>query len=263
MKVVTNVIFALVMLALVGSMSCESDVTSSVNKYPAEESFAYEVPANARSSFQLTGINGTVELTGSPDAEQVIVSGVRRVESHTPSDAKKRLADLTVEIDSTDTSLSVRTEQPVDTEGRNYTVAYDITLADDFDVVISTANGNVTVQSLKNGVVVSCANSAIVGHAIEGNTTMTAANGSINTTVTLPPGGEIRLSLANGDIHLRIPQDTSAEFVATVANGRVGLKNLTLSHMTVTPTRLTGTLGDGNGSIVLDAANGEILAEGI
>jgi hypothetical protein len=263
MYTATRCLFILIAVGLTGSIACESDVTSSVNKFPAEETFSYEVAAEARSNFRLIGINGTVELTGSPGAESIVISGVRRVESHSQSDARKRLAGLTVEIDSTDTSVEVRTEQPADTEGRNYLVNYTVTLTDDFDVTIVTANGNVTVRSLKNGVTVSCANAAIVGSAIEGDTEMTVANGSIDTTVMLPPGGRITLGAANGSIHLKIPTDTSAEFAANIANGRIGIKNLTLSNITTTPTRVTGTLGDGNGSIELDTANGDIIAEGI
>jgi len=203
------------------------------------------------------------ELSGSPAAETISVDGVRRVESHSVSDAEKRLEGLTVEIDSTETSVEVRTEQPADTEGRDYLVNYTVSLPEVFDVAIVTANGTVTVRSLKNGVVVSCANAEVVGTDIEGTTLMTVANGSIDTEVTLPPGGGVTLGVANGDIHLKIPQSTSAEFAATVANGSVQIRNLTLSNMVTTPTKVTGTLGDGAGSITLDVANGDIIAEGI
>ncbi|MEJ2721016.1 MAG: hypothetical protein P8181_07715 [bacterium] len=253
----------LMLLWMTGLMACESDVTSSqLNKFPAEDTFSYEVAREARTHFQLESVNGKIELTGSPDSNAIVVSGVRRVESHSVADATARLEGLTVEIDSTDTAVNVRTEQPVDTEGRNYIVNYSITLPDNFQITIGNANGNITVRTVTNGVVVSCANGTVVGEGIEGNTIMNVANGSIDTAVTLPAGAGVALDVANGYIHLEIPRETSAQFTATVANGQIGVDNLTLSNMVTTPTKVTGTLGDGDGSIVLGVANGDITVEG-
>ncbi|UCH83254.1 MAG: DUF4097 family beta strand repeat protein [Candidatus Latescibacterota bacterium] len=261
---VSRILVLLMAVVLIASMGCESDVTSSQNnRYSADETFVYRVARASRSAFLLEGVNGIIEVAGGPNVESVGILGVKRVKSHSMLDAENRLDELTVEIDSTDTAVSARTEQPAQTDGREYIVNYSVTLPEDFKVTITTANGDTKVRSIKNDVVVSVANGVILGDALAGNTSMTLANGSITASVVVPPGGGVSLGIANGDIYLRIPENTSAEFVAVTTNGKVEVRNLTLTNMEATATSISGTLGDGNGLISLEVANGDIIAEGI
>ncbi|UCG52933.1 MAG: DUF4097 family beta strand repeat protein [Candidatus Latescibacterota bacterium] len=255
----------IVLLTLIGvvlSTACEEDITGRNKRFAAEEPFDFEVERNTRTYLSLEAINGAIEITGASGGTSISVSGIRRVESDSFEDANAHLPLLEVGIDSTSAGVVVRTVQPAVSAGRDYIVNYTISLPEDFAVMVAGANGDVTTRSLKNGVTVQFANSKILGLGIEGNTVMAVANGQIDATVTLGFGESIALGVANGEISLKIPEDTSAEFSATAANGDITLKNLTLSNRVQTPTSVTGTLGNGDGTITLDVGNGNIGVDG-
>jgi DUF4097 and DUF4098 domain-containing protein YvlB len=84
-------------------------------------------------------------------------------------------------------------------------------------------------------------------------------NGDIDGKVTLPLDGTIHMGITNGSIDLDIPQNTSAEFTAGVTNGSISVSNLELRNRVETSKSLTGTLGDGRGTISLNTTNGNIM----
>jgi hypothetical protein len=247
---------------LILSTSCSEDITADRTRFSVEEPFSIGVERKTRTTFSLEGVNGAVGVTGNPSASEITVSGVRRVESDSYEDAEAHLAELTVVIDSTDTEVLVRTVQPDDTGNRDYIVDYTITLPEDLVVEITNVNGEVTVQSLTGSVGVLCANGRIIGGVMEGDVDMRIGNGPIDTSVALPSGGRVELYASNGSIDLKIPQDTSAELTAKVANGGITVTDLTFSNKSETPKSFQGTLGDGDGVILLGVANGSIVIEG-
>ena len=92
---------------------------------------------------------------------------------------------------------------------------------------------------------------------------MELVNGRIDANATVPGGGSIELRLTNGNIELEIPRNTSAEFSARVGNGTITLSNLALGNQRRTPTSVEGTLGGGNGAILLTTVNGPIAVRGL
>jgi murein DD-endopeptidase MepM/ murein hydrolase activator NlpD len=229
----------------------------------AEDPFFFELEAGSRTTFKIDGINGTIQITGDPSATSVSVEGKRRVESDSVEDAENHLAVIKVENTTSDTEIRVRTDQPPDTQGRNYIVNYTVTLPQGMMIDAGNANGVVSVQSMKNRVSIDNANGDITMESIEGNALATLGNGSIVASVTLPLNGFIDLSVGNGDISLAIPQNTSAALSATVANGTVSVSNLDITNPVVTANSVSGTMGKGHGTITLTVANGTIAISGI
>ena len=70
------------------------------------------------------------------------------------------------------------------------------------------------------------------------------------------------MQLTNGMLELDIPQNTSAEFEATTATGTIIVSNLLLQNRVETSKSLTGTCGDGRGTISLRTTNGGIVVTG-
>lgn len=54
--------------------------------------------------------------------------------------------------------------------------------------------------------------------------------------------------------------NTSASFSALVGNGSVDVSNLELQNLVMTSKTVMGVLGEGNGAITLQIANGRITA---
>jgi DUF4097 and DUF4098 domain-containing protein YvlB len=248
-----------------------------------EEPFFFEVTANQHVLLRLQGINGSVEITGSPTADSVTVEGERRVGSDSRADAENHLDDLEVEVTDLDTEVFIETVQPRRAGGRNYIVDYRITIPDNLQVLVNHVNGNVFVDAIDSQVNVNNVNGEIELSEIFGSTRANLVNGKIISQVTLPGAGIVELSTVNGgvdteitlqadgtiditaligSIHLDIPQNTSATFAAGVVDGTIKLLNLELKNEVRTRNKLTGELGNGTGDILLETEIGNITVTG-
>jgi hypothetical protein len=67
---------------------------------------------------------------------------------------------------------------------------------------------------------------------------------------------------ANGEIALAMPEGTSAQLSASVANGGIDVFGLDIQGESRTATTLSGTLGNGRGTIALNVGNGTITISG-
>lgn len=207
----------------------------------AEQDVSREVQIEEQIRIRLVAINGEITITGQPDATSVIVSAELRVGSNeNQEDAEEGLDQLEVVVTDLPDKVLVQTHQPKDSRGRQYVVNYTITVPNNLEVDAHQLNGAILVDEMSNSVFVN------------------AVNGNIDSTVRLPPNGEIRLSTANGNLDLSIPTSTSAEISTFVDNGTITWDNLDLVDTAQTNQSLTGTLGDGDGVIRLETINGNI-----
>lgn len=252
------------MLALLLTTACDEDGVNNIDTrdYIAEESFSFNISHESRTAFILQGINGSVEVTGSHQASSISVSGVRRVISDSQEDADEHLLLLEVVVDSSTFEPVVRTEQPTESEGREYIVNYTVTMPRGLVLDASTTNGDVTVESIDANAAIGATNGRVFASGIRGSATMTVINGEIHASATLPVSGELDLGVTNGFIELEIPQETSAEFYASVVNGTITIMDLVMTDQTTTPQSVTGTLGLGSGTITVHAVNGTIVVRG-
>ena len=206
-----------------------------------KKNFSREVQVENHMRMRLDAVNGELTITGQPDATSVMVSAELRVGSHESwEDAETRLEQLEVLVTDLSDEILVQTQQPDNTQGRQYVVDYTITVPSNLEVDVNQVNGGIHVEDTANSVFVK------------------AMNGSIDSTVSLPLHGEISLSMLNGDIDLRLPTSTSAELSAFVDNGSITWDNLNLPDAVHTTQSLTGTLGGGAGVIWLETTNGNI-----
>lgn len=229
----------------------------------AQEEFSLDFDASGLTSFNLTGVSGSIDISGVSGADQVQITGIRRVESESIEDAEENLSKLKVEHTVMETGVFVETSQPDKTEGRNYIVNYTVTLPKSLVVGVQNVNGALTVESMQEAVTVVNVNGSVGARDIFGSTSISQANGDVDASVTIPLGGSIVIAVANGDIALEIPQSTSAALSATVNVGSISYSNLTFTIIdTNEPNALVGTVGKGNGSIVLATSNGDISISG-
>jgi len=232
-------------------------------KFIVDGSFSENVPVAGHSSIRLEAVNGEITITGLPGATSVFVTAELQVGSNASlQDAETGLTQLGVLVaDGTD-EIFVQTLQPKNLEGRQYVVNYNITVPSHLAVDVTQVNGHVTVSSIESSLFAEVANGNVYLSDIFGFATVSVDRGSIDGTLTLPPGGQIMLSTVNGDIELRIPASTSAELSALVGFGAITWDNLDLLNAVHTNKSLSGTLGDGSGLIDLDTWNGNINVTG-
>ena len=207
------------------------DIDVDPPRYVASEPFSYIVPVSSQVRLRLEGVNGEVWLQGSDAPGPILIAGHRRVRSESQADADAHLADVQVQVMDGADEVLVATDQPR-TGNRS------------FHVAVEHVNGAVKLEGLESGAEVDL------------------ANGEITGDLTLPPGGTIDLYTTNGEIELEIQRDASAKLSATVSNGTITTSNLTLRDQVSFPRSLTGTLGEGGGTIRLQLVNGDIKVRG-
>lgn len=238
-----------------GAVSGDNDVT-------VEEPFSFDVALAGQSRFRLEGINGTVDVSGSTSANNVLITGVRRVDSNSEEDARAGLEVLRVVVTEGADVILVRTIQPQDPDNRNYIVNYQVTLPRSLAVIVNNVNGNIDIDSINERVTVAGVNGEVDLRQIVGSAAVALVNGGIAGRITVPAGGSVEFVTVNGEIGLDIPRSTSARFMAALTNGTITIQNLDLRTTVNTPNRVEGVLGGGDGRIALDLVNGSIDVTG-
>lgn len=232
-------------------------------KYIVDKDVSENVPVAGQSRIRLDAGNGEIVITGQPGATSVRVNAELRVGSNVSRlDAENGMNQLGVLVAEGSDEIFVQTVEPKNLVGRQFVVNYNITVPSGIAVDVTQDNGHVTVMDIESSLFVEVANGNVYMSDIFGFATVTVDHGSIDGTVTLPPGGEVMISTGIGDIDLRIPASTSAELSALVEFGAITWDNLDLLNVVHTNRSLTATLGDGTGLIDLDTRNGNIDVNG-
>ena len=259
-----NLFLILFMSSNIFLLSCDNNIIDSNdnNREEAKETFNFAVSNINHTKLKLEGISGNVIINGESGSDSVFISGERIVRAKSKTAAEEYLHDLDVTVQALTNEVSVKTSQPNDSDNRNYTVNYSVTLPDNFEISATNINGSLTINSMKNFVSAVNLNGQIELNDIAGNTSAKIVNGKINGKIFIPSGGSLELTSTNGNIELAIPQDVSAEFSAVTVNGGVSTSNLSLSNAKSTSASIKGTLGDGQGTISLTTVIGKINVTG-
>lgn len=254
-------VFFLWLLLPLSSLACID--STGPNAFLAEQDFSFSLDATGKLLLSMEAQSGTITIAGVPAGDQLVVDGTRQVWSSSQADADEYLDSLKVVIDENPDNFVITTEQPSSPGGRTFVVNYEIELPDGMEVVIASGNGDITITSLNGDIVIASGNGDVTLGDIVASVVVALGNGDIDAEVTLPLGGNLEMAVGNGTIVLAIPQSTSAGFSAEVGNGTISVVNLTLANRETTPTTVTGTLGDGQGTIGLSVGNGTITVAGI
>lgn len=248
-----------------GLVACDSinpfDPKNENNRYTASESFSYIVNTEDQSRLVLKAINGPVEIIGSAEIDRrVEVWGERIVVARSRDDAQRGLARLQVSLRSSRNEVNVETLQPND--NNEYRIVYHIRLPQTWNTSVVNSNGEVAVDSIRGRVEITQSNGNVRVRETGGDVVITLSNGQVEGKSTLPPNGTCKVIVSNGQLNYAFPVSTDASFVASVTNGAVSVVNLPLQNSSISRTRVSGTLGDGSGSIDLRVSNGNIAVRG-
>ncbi len=184
------------------------------------------------------------------------------MESDSYDDADAHLENLEVLIHDKIDEISIETDQPTVTYGRDYKVNYNIIIPDGWKVEVGNVNGTVQIDSINNDVNVELVNGDVVLNEIVGSVRVGVTNGTIYGKIRLPIGGVCNIEAVNGQIQLNIPRTTSANFDAKVTNGIINVSNLVLQNMVSSRNMVSGILGSGQATIHLETVNGTISVNG-
>jgi DUF4097 and DUF4098 domain-containing protein YvlB len=208
---------------------------------------------------ELDNINGAVHIS-TWDRNEVKVDAVKY------ADAKDRLDDARIEVDSSKEHLSIRTkyrdhdltfswgshDNPPSVE---YTLTVPRTVLDEIKLI----NGALDVTGVTGEVHASCINGRLEAHNLAGRAELSTINGRLDARFAQLSGSSVELNSVNGSVELTIPSDSKAETEASTVSG--GIDNdfgLHVNHHRVVGHDLRGELGTGGPRIKLANVNGRI-----
>ncbi|MCK5147337.1 hypothetical protein KAR48_11310 [bacterium] len=225
-------------------------------------SFDFLINAAQRNRLNIDAINGPITIIGDANTESLHIRGERIVKSDSESDARYHLDDLSISIIENSSSVTIETEQPNHTNGRQYIVEYQIRVPIDWKAYIDLVNGTIQMDSLSNKFNFNLTNGNVYFKNIEGSVYGDLVNGNANGSLNLPANGECLIGLTNGQLDLSIPSSTSANLDANVVNGSISIDGLDLDGFTIGNKHISGVWGNGNGRIRLNVVNGRINIKG-
>ncbi len=88
-------------------------------------------------------------------------------------------------------------------------------------------------------------------------------SGNITSTINIPKEEFCKCYSNNGNIYVKIPVSTSANIKLKTVSGTITIKNLDVNFSINTNAEVSGSLGNGEGTIYLESSNGRITLEGI
>lgn len=218
----------------------------------------YAITADGR--IELDNINGAVRIS-TWDQNEVKVDAVKY------ADAKDRLDDARIDIDSGKDHLSIRTKyrdhdvtfnwgSHDNPPGVEYTLTVPRTARLD---EIKLINGSLDITGVMGEVRASCINGKLEAHNLSGRTDLSTINGHLNARFDELASSTVELHSVNGSVELTIPSDSKAEIEASTVSG--GIENdfgLRVNHHRFVGHDLRGELGNGGPRIKLENVNGRI-----
>ncbi len=211
-------------------------------------------------SVELDNINGAVHIS-TWDQNEVKVDAVKY------ADAKDRLDDARIEIDSSKEHLSIRTKYRDHDLTFNWgshnnppSVEYTLTVPRTARLdEIKLINGALDVTGVTGEVHASCINGRLEAHNLAGRVELSTINGRLDAGFDQLSGSPVELNSVNGSVELTIPSDSKAEIEASTVSG--GIDNdfgLHVNHHRIVGHDLRGELGTGGPRIKLENVNGRI-----
>jgi DUF4097 and DUF4098 domain-containing protein YvlB len=209
---------------------------------------------------ELDNINGAVHIS-TWDKNEVKVDAVKY------ADAKERLDDARIEVDSGKDHLSIRTKyrdhdltfnwgSHNNPPGVEYTLTVPRSVRLD---EIKLINGSLDVTGVSGEVHASCINGRLEAHNLAGRAELSTINGHLDAKFDQLSGSSVELKSVNGSVELTIPSDSKAEIEASTVSG--GIDNdfgLRVNHHQFVGHDLRGELGNGGPRITLENVNGRI-----
>jgi hypothetical protein len=218
----------------------------------------YAIAADGR--VELDNINGAVHIS-TWEQNEVKVDAVKY------ADAKDRLEDARIEIDSGKDYLSIRTKYRDHDLSFSWgshhnppSVEYTLTVPRNIRLdEIKLINGSLDVTGVTGEVRASCINGKLEAHNLSGRADLSTINGHLDARFDQLSGSSVQLKSVNGSVELTIPSDSKAEIEARTVSG--GIENdfgLRVNHHRYVGHDLRGELGSGGPRIELENVNGRI-----
>ena len=212
------------------------------------EQFEQTVAFNPGGVFSIENQNGSIEI--SVGSEPSV-----RIEAEKEAKNEDGLRNLEIVVEGSGDRVSVRT---VHHSRRNSGgVSYRIVLPAEAQVMVSTANGEVSVTGIHGRVQAESVNGALRIEDIAGEIEAETTNGSIRASYQSVEGGRHRFETTNGEVRVYLPANAGGDIDAETINGSIEV-DFPLNLTRTSRRHIQGSFGSGGSSFEISTVNGSV-----
>ena len=229
--------------------------------FDESEKFEQSYPLSSNGRVSVSNINGSITIVAW-DKNEV------RLEATKFADTKEALAEMELDIQSTDDRFSVEVDYQRKNHGdykqwgrKRMEVQFRLSVPrtavlDEIEAV----NGSVTVSNFTNITKISAVNGEVTATNLRGTANLSTVNGTVQCDFErLDASSKVTLNTVNGQVNLSLPSDINATIKADTLNGNI--KNdfgLRIKKGEYVGRDLHGRIGSGEAQIKLDSVNGQL-----
>ena len=242
-----------------------------------ERTMQLSAPLSSGSKFEAQTHNGSITINGADVAECSLTATIV-TRAATDEEALELSDQVNVTLVPSGNRLSVKIDKPTNLINKSVSVSLDAQLPNQTDLELVTHNGAVEISDITGRLVatthngkVNCErisgtttfethNGSVTCSEISGNTQLKSHNGSIEAfyTSTAPSACDISMVTHNGGIELKTPPGLSAKIDVSTHNGSINTDLPITVSGEISRSKLTGTIGAGEGQLHLETHNGSI-----
>lgn len=242
-----------------------------------ERQVQLSAPLQPGSTFAAETHNGSITIEGA-DVADCNLTAMIIARASTEEDAKKLAEEVKIKLEASESKLTVRIEKPAYKMSRSVSVSLDVILPNQTNLKLTTHNGAVKIANITGDINGTTHNGKVTAEKICGTTKLKTHNGSIvceeisGETQLRTHNGCVKLSYReaapavcnisavthNGGINFTAPPNFSAEVDVSTHNGSIKTDLPITVVGKVGKSKLTGTIGTGEGKLHLETHNGSI-----
>ena len=242
-----------------------------------EKTVHLSAPMASGSNLSAQTHNGAIKIIGA-DVSECDVTAKIEARAITDEDAQKVAEETKVTLEPNGKGLIIKIARPSNMRNRSVSVSLDVTTPNQTSLDLVTHNGGVKITDIEGKITATTHNGGVTTENTTGATRLKSHNGPItcrnmsgdaqlnshNGSVkayyseAAPSVCDISMTTHNGGIELIAPTDFSAKVDASTHNGSIDT-NIAITIMgKFSKSRLTGTIGTGEGKLHLETHNGSI-----
>ncbi|MEA3226555.1 MAG: DUF4097 family beta strand repeat-containing protein [Planctomycetota bacterium] len=234
-------------------------------------------PLSPGSTFAAQTHNGSITTNGADVADCDMIATIT-ARAATEEQARELAEKIEISLEPSGDRLTAKIMKPTHLINKSVSVSLDVTVPNETNLELETHNGSVRITDVAGMVNATTHNGKVTTERVSGSTVLVTHNGSINCRETsgdaklkthngsakvfycetAPAVSDISIVTYNGSIELETPPDFSAKVEAITNNGSINSDlGVTVSGI-FSRSRLTGSIGSGEGRLYLETHNGSI-----
>jgi len=262
---------------LVVAAGCCFNIGSCAMRAKYERTVRLSAPLSPGSGFAAQTHNGSITITGA-DVTDCNLTATITARAMTEEDAKKLAERTTIKLEPFGDKLTAKIDKPTFLMNQTVSVSLDVTAPNRNNLELTTHNGAIRITNITGRLNGTTHNGKVTAEQVSGTTELHTHNGSVicreisgdiqlkthNGNVKVyyseaaPSVCNISLITYNGGIDLATPSNFSGEVEASTHNGSINTDLPITVVGKIRKSKLTGTIGTGQGKLHLETHNGSI-----